>query len=171
MRPDAPEETPLSITDLENPSLFVDCQFNPMGMQWGGKAVYSRKRPSGATGERIQFMGNPNEERSLKLFFAALDAPLFDKLTFARNFLQSLIRPPSSPQSIAQNTPPDVLLTWNNNTMVVGKLLAFSAFDSQMDTEGRVLRHETIITFMEQYRQRLTSDIVRAQGVIRAVRV
>ena len=167
MRPDAVEQ-PLEITALEETTVSLKCQFNPLGLRWAGSAVWAKHRPVGWTGERVQFLGNPNETRSLELFFAATDETKFETLDFARKFLQSLIRPPANPGSIAKNAPPDVMLVWPNNLAIVCKVESFSAFDSQMQTDGKTIRHTTTLNLFEIYMERLTSDVVREQGMQRA---
>ncbi len=57
---------------------IVNLQFNPLGLRWVGSAIYAKHRPVGWSGERVQFLGNPNETRDLELFFAATDVNKFE---------------------------------------------------------------------------------------------
>ncbi len=51
---------------------------------------------------------------------------------------------------------------------VICKVERFSAFDSQMQRDGTVIRHTTTLSVFELYRERLTSDVVRNEGMQRA---
>lgn len=162
-----PAKMSLLNLDDDDPDEF-EVQYNPNSHAWSGEANYAKKMVVGGTSEVAQFTGNPDENSSITLWFDATDAQSFEKLDFARKFLTSLTRPRRNPSSIAQNTPPDVLVSWPGVRSSIVKITSWEAMEDFFDNQGNPLRNEIKLNYFEVFVERVSSNDVLENGLFRS---
>lgn len=145
----------------------VTFQFNPEEVAGQLEARYSRKNVQGFSHQPLQYGGTGNRKFSFALFFLSFGSAETARNISAKNFLESLLYV-SATQRSPSAAPPKVLLSWPNFISMTVKITTISDRYFRFDRDGKPVGFEWQISVEEQLERRITSEQVRAVGIIRA---
>lgn len=155
-----------------NTAETLEVIFNPSELDPQFEVLYQRVAPPGLPHQILQYQGTSNVSIPMTLYADAYDqndTEIVDRINDFQRFLMSLGYPDESADSVLSGAPPSVLVVWPNVVSFVAKLTGRVSFKYMtIGPFGYVLRYTAQVTFEEFREVRLTSQDVRASGMVRA---
>lgn len=161
-----PRLTLFDLTKVGEDNSSLEVQFNPSEFEEEISALYGKLQPVGQPHQVLQYQGTENHKVNLTLFYLAQDVYTKAQGKRAKKWLMSLLYPNSTQGTgtIAQTSPPDVLVVWPGTLSMVCRLMRVRFSNQRFSRSGEVVQFEAACTFEEHRTTRWTSDDAREYG-------
>ncbi len=156
----------MTITSLDNNETKT-VQFNPSVLNRSLTVNYAKKGVLGNSHQPLEYLQTANEALSFELFFYAENEAQLINLQDTLQYLESLCYAKEDPQSIAEGSPPRVLVLWPYTLSMVTRVMSIEFSHQRFNQIGWTTQATANITFDESRITRLTRENVRLWGALR----
>lgn len=146
----------------------IEAQFNPTSIQENITIEYSRQQVLGMSHQPLQYKNTGNQQLPLELYWRSESRTEIEAHQDNRKFLYSLCYPRSGATNVVGGAPPRVLIVWPNYLSLTCVVTGLSIRAEQFNNELTPVKWSCSVALEEIRDVRLTSEEVRASGLVRS---
>ena len=143
-------------------------QFNPENFEREVAVNWQTVNVLGRSNQGLDYTGTNNNRFSLELFFLVETPQDAAAAAEVIPWLESLAYPPETSDSLIGRRPPRLLVVWPNTFAFTAVLRKIKTRHERFNREGTTIQWRVNCDFEEVSAQRLTQELVRDRGPLRA---